>query len=46
MWENFFLKNHAENVAGRLVQDLLLFFKKALYEVKASGQHLNFNISQ
>ena len=27
----FFKRNHAENEAGRLVPDLILFFKKALY---------------
>ena len=27
--------------AGRLVPDLFLFFKKALYEVKTSGLYLN-----
>ena len=27
----FFFKNHAENNAGRLVPDLFLFFRKALY---------------
>ena len=37
-------KNHAENAAGRLVSDLFLFFKKALYEVKANGLQLSFNI--
>ena len=37
-------KNHAENEAGGLVPDLFLFFKKALYEVKASGMQLNFNM--
>ena len=31
------VKNHTENDAGRLVQDLFLFFKKPLNEVKASG---------
>ena len=31
----FFKKNHAENGAGKLVADVLLFFKKALCEVKA-----------
>ena len=42
----FLLTNHAENVAGRLVPDLFLFFlKKALYEVKESGLQLSFNIS-
>ena len=28
----------------RLVPDLVLFFKKALYEVKTSGQLLSLNI--
>ena len=32
-----FFKNHGKNEAGRLAPDLLLFFKKALYEVKVSG---------
>ena len=27
-WDLFFFKNHAENEAGRLAQDLPLFFKK------------------
>ena len=40
----FFFKNHAQNEAERLVPDLFLFFKKALYEVKASGLQLSFNI--
>ena len=39
----FFFRNHAENEAGKLVPDLFLFFKKALDEVKTSGQHLSFN---
>ena len=39
-----FLKSHAENEAGRLVPDLFFFFKKSLYEVKASGLQLRFNI--
>ena len=34
---NFFFKNLVENETGRLAPDLFLFFKKALYEVKASG---------
>ena len=29
-------ENLAENEAGRLVRDLFLFFKKTLYDVKAS----------
>ena len=33
----FFFKNYAENETGKLVPDHFLFFKKALYEVKASG---------
>ena len=39
----FFFKNHAENELGRLVPDLF-FFQKALYEAKASGLQLSFNI--
>ena len=35
---------HAENQAGGLVPDLFLFFKKSLYELKASGLQLHFNI--
>ena len=40
----FFLKNHSQNEAGGLVPGLFLFFKKALYEVKASGVQLSFNM--
>ena len=29
---NIIFKNHAENEGGRLVPDLVLFFRKALYE--------------
>ena len=36
---------NAENEEGRLVTDLFFFFfKKALNELKASYQHLNFNL--
>ena len=35
--KKIFLKKHGENEAGRLISDLILFFKKVLYEVKASG---------
>ena len=42
----FSVKNHAENKAGRQVPDLSLFFYKALYEVKARGLQLSFNIFQ
>ena len=41
--EILFFKNYAENEAGRLVLYLFLFFKKALYEVKANGLQLSFN---
>ena len=40
----YFVKNHLENKAGGLVPDLLLFFKKALFVVKANGLQLSFNI--
>ena len=40
---NIFLQKSVENEAGRLVPDLFLFVKKALYEVKASGLQLSFN---
>ena len=33
---------HRENEAGRIVSDLFLFSKKALYEVKPNGLQLNF----
>ena len=41
---NIFLKNLVENETRRLVPDLFLVFKKALYEVKASDLQLSFNI--
>ena len=34
---NIFLECHAENETGRLIRDPFLFFKKAFYEVKATG---------
>ena len=38
-------ESHAENETGRLVPGLFLFFfKKALYQAKASGLQLSFNI--
>ena len=40
----FFFKNHAENEAGRRLTDLFFNFKKALYKLKASGQHISLNI--
>ena len=39
-----FFKNHAENEAGRLVPDLISFFEKTLYEVKANDLELSFSI--
>ena len=33
---NIFLQKSCKNETGRLVPDLFLFFRKALYEVKAS----------
>ena len=41
---NMFLRNRAENVAGGLVTDFFLSFKKALQEIKTSGLQLSFNI--
>ena len=41
---NISFKNYAENEAGRLVPDLFLFFKNALFKVKTSGHDLSFNI--
>ena len=40
----FLFKYFAKNEARKLVPDHFLFFKKALHEVKASGQHLSFSI--
>ena len=42
--ETYFFINHAESVTIRLVADLLLFFKKVLYEVKGKGLQPSFNI--
>ena len=44
--EIFFFKNHAENEEERVIPDLFLFFKKALYEVIGSDLQLSFNISR
>ena len=38
-------RDDAKNKAGRLVSNLSLFFKKALNEVKVSGQQLSFNVA-
>ena len=39
--QTFFFMSPAKNEAGRLVPDLFLFFRKALYEVKASGLQIS-----
>ena len=45
--EIFFFKSYAENEARKLVTPVcFLFFKKALYQVKASDLQVNFTISQ
>ena len=36
--------NRAKNAAWKLVPDLFLFAKGALYELKASGLQLSFNV--
>ena len=40
----FSLKTHSKNEAERLVPDLFLLFKKALYEAKARCLQLSLNI--
>ena len=40
----YLFKNHVENKVERVIPGLFLFFKKALYEKKASGPQLSFNI--
>ena len=42
--EKYLSSKIRQNEAGRLVPDLFLLFKKALYEEKASRQHLSFDI--
>ena len=41
--KNGFLQNHLETKTWRLLPEPISFFQKALYEVKASGQHRSFN---
>ena len=38
----FFFRDFAENEVGKLVPDRFLYFKKALYQIKASGLQLDF----
>ena len=43
----FFFKTHAENELGRvgsLVPHPFVFFRKALYKLKTTGQDLSFDI--
>ena len=40
----FFFENYGKNEEGTLVPDLFLFFEKAVYEVKASGLQLSFDV--
>ena len=42
--EIFFFKNNVEGEVERLVPGIFLFARKALYQVKASGLQLSFNI--
>ena len=39
-----FVKNHAENEAGKLVAVLFLSFEKTLNEVKVNDLQLSFNM--
>ena len=41
---DIFSGNHAEIEAGGLVPNLFLLLKKVLYEIKASGLQISFNI--
>ena len=41
---NIFIKNHAENKAGKLISGLFFFKKKAFYEEKSSGPQFGLNI--
>ena len=41
---NIFLQKPYRNEAGGLLETFFLFFKNALCEAKADGQHLRFNI--
>ena len=40
----FFIKKSSRKRSMKISTRLLLVFKKTLYEVKASGLHLSFNI--
>ena len=40
----FFFKNYEENEADKPVPDSLLFFKRALYQIKASDLQVDFTV--
>ena len=42
--KTFLFKTHAENEAWILVRDRILFFKRALFEIRASKLQLSFII--
>ena len=42
--KTFLFKTHAENEAWILVPDRILFFKRALFEIRASKLQLSFII--
>ena len=39
-----YIQNSCKKDIGRILPDLFLFFKQALYEVKAIGLHFSFDI--
>ena len=45
-YDRLFFKNFVKNEAKRVLPDLFLFFKKALYELSVSGLQLSFIILQ
>ena len=45
-YDRFFFKNFVKNEAKRVLPDLFLFFKKALYELSARSLQLSFIIFQ
>ena len=44
IWKKIFFKSHAENQVGRMARKIFLFFKKALFKIKANSQLFSFNI--
>ena len=45
MWEKKNFLNHAEHEAGKLVPNLFLLFKIALYKAIGSGQYYRLTLS-